>query len=516
MLDFRRINTPSRHGDTLVLPEPRGLVAAVRANGQALGRCDVPLLDETLAAWRRRTREQVAGTDDAPVIVVGHQPAFIHPGVWAKHIVAVRLAEALGGVAVNLIVDCDAPKTTTVAVPYIRDATPGVRAVPFAALPPGGAYEQIARQGSDELAAFQANVRDAMAERFDASQMPAFHDALRNAADAGDWVDQAVVARQAVEARFGVAMRERRVSRLSCSPLLVDMLLGADRFSACYNRALDAYREAQRLRGTRHPMPDLVRGDRRWEVPVWAYQATGPRRRVFVERSGDTARLFADTLEIGQLDPALAATSAAAANWDGVARGWRLRPRALTLTIWARLLLADLFVHGIGGAKYDRIADRIIADYYRVTPPDMACVSATLTLGLPHRPATAETVRIARHALRDLQYNPQRHVPDHPDLVPLLRRRAAAVAQSQALRRECPGDRQRRRAAFLDIRDANAAMLAARPELLTTRRAALDRSIRDLAAARIAAGREYFFGLFTHDRLQVLFDALPNKRDFRV
>ena len=37
--------------------------------------------------------------------------------------------------------------------------------------------------------------------------------------------------------------------------------------------------------------------------------------------------------------------------------GWELRPRALTLTIWARLLIADLFVHGIGGAKYDRISD---------------------------------------------------------------------------------------------------------------------------------------------------------------
>ena len=36
----------------------------------------------------------------------------------------------------------------------------------------------------------------------------------------------------------------------------------------------------------------------------------------------------------------------------------RLAPRALTLTMYFRVLLADQFVHGIGGGRYDHRAHR--------------------------------------------------------------------------------------------------------------------------------------------------------------
>ncbi len=37
----------------------------------------------------------------------------------------------------------------------------------------------------------------------------------------------------------------------------------------------------------------------------------------------------------------------------------RLRTRALTTTLFSRFLLGDLFIHGIGGAKYDELGDEI-------------------------------------------------------------------------------------------------------------------------------------------------------------
>ena len=46
-----------------------------------------------------------------------------------------------------------------------------------------------------------------------------------------------------------------------------------------------------------------------------------------------------------------------------------LRPRALTLTLFARLCLGDFFIHGIGGGKYDEVTDAIIRDYFGVEPP---------------------------------------------------------------------------------------------------------------------------------------------------
>lgn len=522
MVDFSKLKTPADHGQVLVVPEPAALVSAVRANSRSLRDVDRPLLDSTLAACRRRTREAIVGRDDRFVIVTGHGPAFIHPGVWAKHIVAMRLAAAVDGVALNLVVDNDAPRGPALQVPAVAGERCVLRSVPFAQLPAGYAYEQIARLTSKEVTRLEHVVCDAMGDRYQNSQMPEFFRAFSNATDRCDWVDQAVAARRAVEADFGVSVEDRRVSRVWFSPLLLEMLADAERFAASYNRALQWYRREHRVRGAQRPIPDLHVDGKRCEVAVWAYRtgsvgtAHQARRRVFVAGAGNRLRLFADDVEIGviplhqlnscdDLEVVFAALS-----------GWRLRPRALTLTIWARLLLADLFIHGIGGAKYDRITDAIIADYYGLTPPEMACVSATLHMDLPQGGTTNESVRRLRHALRDLQHNPQRNLQAGPDLDPLIERRADMVRQANRLRDRDRRNRQARHSVFAEIRDINATMLAKRQDTLAARRSELAEAVQALQQNEITRGREYFFGLYDRSRLEVLLQALPTERDFRV
>ena len=516
MLDFSKLKTPANHGEVLVVPQAAALVKAARANNQSLGEADVSLAGSTLAAWRRRTRQAIVGCDDALVIVTGHQPAFIHPGVWAKHIVAARLAAAVDGVALNLVVDSDAPRSTLLPVPSVTGSGVALRSVRFARLPTGHAFEQIGRQTSHEAGEFQTALRETMGERYDASQMPTFFKGFTGASEARDWVDQAVAGRRAVEANFGVKIDERRLSSLWCSPLLIDMLTEANRFAACYNNALEWYRREYRVRGLQRPIPDLHLGDERCEAAVWAYRGDGPRRRLFVSRAGDKLQLFAEETRIGVVPlRRLGSFEELESAFSGLS-GWRLRPRALTLTIWARLLLADLFIHGIGGAKYDRIADAIMADYYGVTAPGMACVSATLHMDLPHTAATSDTVRRLRHALRDLQFNPQRNVPTGTDVQALIERRAETVRRAVNLRESDRGNHRARFAAFSEIRDLSTAILGKRQDSVSTRRSELAHAVQDLQRNRIARGREYFFGLYDRLRLERLLQALPARRDFRV
>ena len=411
MLDFAKLKTPPRHEDVLVAPGPGQCVAAARANAHALGRANVSLLDSTLADWRRRTRTQLVGGDDVLVIVTGHQPGFMHAGVWAKHVVAMRLARALGGKAINLVVDSDSPKDATFSVPSVDGDGVAVRRVQFADLGAGRAYEQIGLQTREEIAGVQQEVCRAMGEqRYTASQMGRFFSAMAGATDARDWVDQAVAGRRSIEASLGVVVDDLRIGRVWAGagagagggagsgggPMLADILINAVRFATSYNRALAEYRRENRVRGAQRPIPDLCIGNDRCEVPMWAYRADQPRRRVAVRVVGDAVRLYAEGLEIGEL------SAGALQSGDGWAMptvaGWVLRPRALALTIWARLFLADLFIHGIGGAKYDRISDAIIADYYGIPPPHMACVSATLHLSLPASGATPESFRSLRRA----------------------------------------------------------------------------------------------------------------------
>jgi hypothetical protein len=56
----------------------------------------------------------------------------------------------------------------------------------------------------------------------------------------------------------------------------------------------------------------------------------------------------------------------------------RITPRALTLTLFFRLLIVDQFIHGIGGARYDRVTDAVINDFFGLTPPRFCVTTATL------------------------------------------------------------------------------------------------------------------------------------------
>jgi hypothetical protein len=132
-------------------------------------------------------------------------------------------------------------------------------------------------------------------------------------------------------------------------------------------------------------MPNLnVSAGGECEVPFWLDElSTGGRFRASVLRMGDRWALRpagpAGRDDIFTFDPARD-------GWDaaGELSGWlkrndlRLAPRALTLTMLLRLVVADQFVHGIGGARYDQVTDALVACHFGVEPPRFAVTTATL------------------------------------------------------------------------------------------------------------------------------------------
>lgn len=516
MLDFAQLKTPPGHGHVLVAPKPSVMAAAARENASVLEGSDHPILDSTLGELRRQTRRKLAGPDERLLIVNGHQPEFIHAGVWAKHVVAVRLAEAVEGLAVNLVVDNDHPKSSYLSLPIVQGKEVSLRPLRFAELPSDWAFEQIPPSSKQAQAVLGNATMEALGDRYSGTQMPKFFAGFAAAPSPADWVDQAVAGRRAVEANLGIEIDDHRVSAHWGGPLLADMLLHAERFGAAYNRALASYRKEQRIRGRQRPIPDLIGDDQGIELPVWAYRLSEPRRRLFVARKGETLRLRAGEIEVGEVSTAELNSCENVCSVLSRFEGWRFRPRALTLTLWARLVLADLFIHGIGGAKYDRITDRIIADYYGIRPPTMACVSATWLLDLPRSDVSSAAVKLIRSDLRDIRYNPQRHLEPGPELEPVLKNRAASVARSIGLRKNSPFDRTARRMAFDGIRAANASMLRLRPGAIPTRESDLVRALSGLDSNRVALSREFFFGLHTDNALGQLLQTLPCVADFRV
>jgi len=100
ILDAARLGAPARHGETLVAPAHHTLACVATTGGDSVDHAAAKVLDGDLRMVREQVRRALAGPVSQPVIVIGHQPAFYHAGVWAKHVVADRLARAVGGVAI--------------------------------------------------------------------------------------------------------------------------------------------------------------------------------------------------------------------------------------------------------------------------------------------------------------------------------------------------------------------------------------------------------------------------------
>jgi hypothetical protein len=160
-----------------------------------------------------------------------------------------------------------------------------------------------------------------------------------------------------------------------------DLIARADSTAVQYNRALKIYRDAAGIHSTMRPMPDLfIGGDQACEIPIWFDDLnSGKRTRPTAFR---TDRGWA----IEPLEGDSFVFETGIDGWEAAAklRRWlisinhRIAPRALMLTMFFRLCLADQFVHGIGGARYDQVTDLLIQSRYGIEAPTFSVTTATL------------------------------------------------------------------------------------------------------------------------------------------
>jgi hypothetical protein len=173
---------------------------------------------------------------------------------------------------------------------------------------------------------------------------------------------------------------------------------------------------------------------------------------------------------------------------------WKVRSRALTNTLYARLFLSDAFLHGLGGGKYDAVTDTIGNHFYGVEPPRYLVLSATLRLPFVENPTPpAQLLHLARR-LRDLHYNPQRHLP--PDAIPA----PTGEKQEWILRQPTAPDAKRQR--FQVLRDLSAQLRPRVADQIEDTRRQFEECrcrIEDEAGLR---RRDFAFCLFPEERLR--------------
>jgi len=500
MLRFELLSTPAEDHALLIEP-PAGRWAELLEQGLARQeRTDLCLAGIGVSQLRAEVRRRLGLPVTVPVVATGHQPELIHPGVWAKEVAVALATRRLAATGFNLIVDHDAPSSWSLVLPRVgADGLVQLRDLPLGQAAAGSAYEGRPALTAGQIDTLIAAVGDQPADGL----IHEYLAGLRACENPRDWVEQHLCARDRVDRPLLDPLPARRAGEVFGGAFVAELLLNAERFARSYNGALAWYRREQGIRSPRRPLPDLGIEAGRVETALWIYRPGERRRRLWLEARAGGLGVLADEAPEGFLDAAGLRHDADAAL--GGLAPWVVRPRALVLTLWARLLACDLFIHGIGGAKYDRITDRIFEDYFGCLPPPYACVSATLRLPLPADAGAQAGLAEARRRARDLFYNPQRYLTS-PEPA-LIGRRAALIAESAALSRQ-GGARGDRRRVWAGLREVNRLLLEGEPEVAARLELELEAAARRATSARTASSREYFYALQPRERLERLRAAL--------
>jgi len=431
MKQITRFAIPAENRAVLAEPPLKEWEALARSNVEAVTAWDFSVGGMCIAELRSSAREEAfacardyssgAGiltaqdsVGDTLLIVNGHQPGISHPGVWIKDFMLQRVSGNSGFTGLDLVVDTDAAGSVSLDAPCLKPR-PHRCSAELVQCSPDVCFGAVPVPTTGELQSFAREVRVLSADvglPHVEHNVDAFLAALAEVSPHADDLGQALTgARRALERQSGSDYLELGVSRLARGAVFrrfaAHLCLDARAFAECFNDQLARYRAISGTRGKGQPFPELgIEGDAT-ELPLWAL-VEGRRRAVYsrVEPNGSVA-LVVDG------EDRLVISSNVDATIDLLGgEQVTLVPRGITLTLFTRLAIADLFIHGVGGGRYDQITDGVIDAYFGVAAPAYVVASATLHLPFRDPRQGLDSVAQLERRLDALRHNPDRFLTD--------------------------------------------------------------------------------------------------------
>jgi hypothetical protein len=355
------------------------------------------------------------------IIETGHSPILAHPGVLIKHGLVNSIAKKAKAIGINLVVDNDVCHDDCLNIPDIKGLDSSVERIEFLPGLYNLAFEEIRYTDSTQLTAFKESVLKVL---HNPDMKKTFEDfinpVIRLSGETLQFTDLFTSARHAFLLKFGIGNLEIPVSLISEADPFLNFFLhitaNAKSFVDIYNAKLGEYRRLKKISSRANPLPDLMEKGDVVELPFWIW-GEGELRKDLYASVADNRRIsiicedkIVDHFDFGE-DGNLSGNSSENLRRlkDLISKGVKIRPKAIVNTMYSRMFLSDLFIHGIGGAKYDLITDEIIREFFGVEPPVYAAVSATLYL--PYKPfdVSGEDVNELKHVIKDMGYNPDKY-----------------------------------------------------------------------------------------------------------
>ena len=277
---------------------------------------------QQLETWQSQLKTELGLPTDKPIVVVGHQPTFFHPGILSKFIAGSELAKQLDGVLLFLVVDHHIGDVGTIEYPIVQESMPLLKSCEVATFDPTHSLRDQPRASHTSSCDIGVALQNAEG---DSAAMQIAH-ALQQLMQPFANIDFVAPSSSLIHSTFGKAIVEKMTQDKQ----------------AC----IRAYNESV----VEHPHCSVALLDED-ELPLW----NGPT----------------NAKAMGSLDD--------------------IRPRALLLTLLARIGLADLFIHGTGGASYDPAMVNWAQQWLGISPCQSVTVSADVQL-----PLDVQTIESAR------------------------------------------------------------------------------------------------------------------------
>jgi hypothetical protein len=428
-----------------------------------------------LSTEQRTAREQLGLPTDRPIVMTGHQAEFWHLGVLAKYLAASAFSLASKAHASWLVVDQDANEPWRISYPTVdagaiakREwtiALTGAGRTGFAADTPTGCLPPLAIADGSSLPTIAGPRTDALA---------VIATSLRAAANEPSAAHQITAATRALLQPIITPDSTLFASSLAKTDLFNTWL---DAIARDPRACVAAYNAATQRHPGAHVRP-LELTDARVELPLWRLRFGAPRRRVFAHELAAIPR-------------------------------HELAPRALLMTALLRAACCDLFIHGLGGEKYEAVTDDWIQNWASAWTPQtrlapMAVVSATRYLDFTSTPGLApDALRIptpddiARHLW----------LAHHAAHDPATLGQSALANQKRQLHTTIaatPRHASQRRDLYTQLLTAERAAIEANPSRLAELRAAAATARARRREADIVFNRTWAFPLHPADTITAL------------
>jgi len=428
MSRLTHVRAPEEHGAVVCDPAPQRWRHLLTSNLQRFAQVPAGTASSAVLLWRGLMRRQMVSLAqvfhrqwglpwpnhvraDKPILIVGHQPELFHPGVWAKYFAGAGFARSYGATLVSVIMDTDVLRSRSVLVPRYADGRWEPVYVHYDAPAPEQPHELCRLHDVDCFVSFAERVSKCLGEKSWQPVVEDFWPAAVDRASPGAVVGHLLAcARHMLESQWGYGGLEIPLSVLVHSEpfcrFAASILDDLPRFYETFNSLLRQFRSTWRVRSKTHPVPDLSRQGDALEAPFWALWEKRGRQRFFLRLAPQCIEWVSERGDVFLRSPRGDALIAELVHrcagekpiphtaWEDD-RFLGIRPRATTATLFLRIYLADLFVHGIGGAFYDRFTDELIRCYYGFEPPAFVVVSGTWRLPLCQEAPPAQV-----HALR--------------------------------------------------------------------------------------------------------------------